>query len=80
MSEHRTTDPACMFHRAPRGWWSRWRYERARGRPCLACDDYRRRARARIDAHRLWTGRDPIDWGSNENPDEAARAARRRSF
>lgn len=43
---HRTTDPACVHHRPPGGgWWrawARWRYDRARGRRCRACDDARR--------------------------------------
>lgn len=34
---HRTTDPACVLHEAPRTRWARWRFERGRGRVCLAC-------------------------------------------
>lgn len=34
---HRRTDPACHYHREPRGWWSRLRYDRARGRSCDLC-------------------------------------------
>ena len=34
---HRRTDPACHYHRAPRGLWSRLRYDRARGRSCDLC-------------------------------------------
>lgn len=35
--KHRVTDPGCVFFLEPRGWWARWRYERARGLPCRAC-------------------------------------------
>lgn len=35
--KHRTTDPACVEHRPPAGWWSRWRFNRNRGRACEAC-------------------------------------------
>ena len=34
---HRTTDPACVLHEAPRTRWARWRFERGRGRPCPVC-------------------------------------------
>lgn len=37
MSKHTTTDPACAFHRKPRTWLGRWKYERARGKACTAC-------------------------------------------
>jgi hypothetical protein len=34
---HRTTDPACRYHRPPRSRLARWRFERNRGRPCPRC-------------------------------------------
>lgn len=34
---HRTTDPACRYHRPIRGLFARWRDRRSRGRQCDAC-------------------------------------------
>lgn len=34
---HRTTDPACRFHKVPKWWLARVLYDRARGRSCLQC-------------------------------------------
>lgn len=47
--KHRTTDPACVHHRPPTGWWSRWRFNRARGRSCRACRMEASRAVSRKD-------------------------------
>jgi hypothetical protein len=34
---HTPTDPACAWHREPRIWWQRWRFDRARGIECDVC-------------------------------------------
>lgn len=35
---HRRTDPACIYYREARTWLGRWRFDRQRGRYCLACE------------------------------------------
>lgn len=40
---HRVTDPACVWHREPRGRFARWRFDRGRGWSCQPCLEGRRR-------------------------------------
>ena len=42
-ARHITTDPACQFHRPPRNWWQRHRFDRMRGRACIGCMTWRAR-------------------------------------
>lgn len=36
-AKHVKTDPKCLYYRTPTTPWSKWRHDRARGKPCPVC-------------------------------------------